>query len=415
MKTMNRKMRRRKLQKERCVQPLPEGTTSTSTTTSFRPPPGLEDHEDLAEKKESKEKEQIDAHQEQAQVAQRHEDCEQPQPQATSTETTTTTTTTTLKSPAPQYANTIYSIYADYDEEGVWVYQSFYSHRKADFAVKNQTLIGCDGFNSTAIRWIMPGFALALRQSEYARKQDQERILKLKISHEALCAMLELCWVGSGGGGSSGHVDWQPESYLWECTADTGKVGRIPRKIKGSSCASTCHKLTRRRSLHLRIAREVSRFYTESILRIEDVTHLAHAVQVAHMHMMVLNREAMSSEESKRSFVLGFLKEHKLEMPNERRYMPPHLSDAELRRLKLIGSEHIERHVDDCALSNSDERNDGGNEPSRQRGRYPHRQKEKNIKKAEINEMGRGAHEYHQHQIWAMHQQAAQQMTAHGV
>ncbi|CAD7975084.1 unnamed protein product [Amoebophrya sp. A25] len=232
-----------------------------------------------------------------------------------------------------QDPNTIYAIFADHDENGIWVYQAL-TKKIADFAVARQTLRGCKEFNGTRMTWIEPSFAWVLYRSGYARKRGQERVLKLQISHEAFCSILERCSIGTGGGGTSGRVQWDPERDFWEGNPDE-KPGKEPRKM------------VYRRSIQIGIGKELSQFYTKAILRIEDVTELAHKVQEAHATMMTSKTTTALQNDAKRAFVLDFLAQQRnyLAMPNERRYMPSHLlSEGELRRLQLVGTEDIVRH-----------------------------------------------------------------------
>lgn len=71
-------------------------------------------------------------------------------------------------------------IYANYDEEGVFVYQAF-----KPAIVKTAVELGTfgKGFGLERITWIKPSFAWILRRSEYATKHRMESIAKIKISH----------------------------------------------------------------------------------------------------------------------------------------------------------------------------------------------------------------------------------------
>ena len=73
---------------------------------------------------------------------------------------------------------------ADFDDEGVYFYQA-YSHNIANWAMEHQKLGGPE-FNPTRMTWIKPSLAWVLYRSGYARKRNQERILKVKLSHEVV-------------------------------------------------------------------------------------------------------------------------------------------------------------------------------------------------------------------------------------
>ena len=68
---------------------------------------------------------------------------------------------------------------AEWDEEGVFVYQAF-KDSIADWALENQRFGGPE-FNPRRMTWIKPSFAWVLYRSEYARKDNQTRILKIKL------------------------------------------------------------------------------------------------------------------------------------------------------------------------------------------------------------------------------------------
>ena len=71
---------------------------------------------------------------------------------------------------------------AEYDEEGVYFYQA-YNDNIAFWALENQKLGGPD-FKPDRMTWIKPNFAWMLYRSGYGRKMNQNRILKIKLSHD---------------------------------------------------------------------------------------------------------------------------------------------------------------------------------------------------------------------------------------
>ena len=73
---------------------------------------------------------------------------------------------------------------AEWDEEGVYVYQAF-KDGIANWALENQRFGGPD-FNPKRMTWIKPSFAWVLYRSGYAQKHHQNRILKIKLPHDAL-------------------------------------------------------------------------------------------------------------------------------------------------------------------------------------------------------------------------------------
>lgn len=150
----------------------------------------------------------------------------------------------------------------EWDDEGVYLYQAF-NDDIANFAVAHQRF-GGPQFNPSRMTWVKPSFAWVLYRSGYANKHNQTRILKVKVPHDALAALLSQCACKHGGGGTKGRVQWDPARDLM--TSSKGE----PRKM------------LRRRAIQIGVSRELSRAYVESIVSIEDVTALAHAAAEAH-------------------------------------------------------------------------------------------------------------------------------------
>ena len=73
---------------------------------------------------------------------------------------------------------------AEWDAEGVYFYQA-YNDQIADYALAHQRL-GGPNFNASRMTWIKPSFAWVLFRSGYARKHNQGRILKIKLSHQTV-------------------------------------------------------------------------------------------------------------------------------------------------------------------------------------------------------------------------------------
>lgn len=159
-------------------------------------------------------------------------------------------------------------IIAAFDDEGVFVYQSF-NQLIADEALQNGTF--GQHFQLNRMTWIKPSFGWMLFRSHYATKRDQERILKIKIrrngfehiiskgiptsfdptlfeSREAWSHALQA---------SDVRYQWDPDRDLY--------LRRMPR-----------------RAIQIGIRGEIVRAYiNEWILTIEDVTGLAHSIKAA--------------------------------------------------------------------------------------------------------------------------------------
>lgn len=181
--------------------------------------------------------------------------------------------------------------HGEYDDEGVYVYQA-YNDEIADWAVAHQQF-GGPKFNRTRMTWIKPSFAWVLYRAGYGRKHNQQRILKIKLSHEAIAHILSCCSTGHGGGGTVGRVQWDPARDLYE--ADVKK--REPRKM------------LRQRAIQIGMKGSLSEYYVDHTITITDVTELAHRVEAAHMH-----KESALAKAAVESLLP--------DLPDERAYMP---------------------------------------------------------------------------------------------
>jgi len=236
---------------------------------------------------------------------------------------------------------------AEWDDEGVYFYQA-YRDEIADYALEHQRF-GGEHWNPSRMTWIKPSFGWVLYRSGYGGKAGQERILKVKLGHAALAELLCRCKLacsrkasaGNNGetttnshdtnhaiinsrkkehsqahelkegshnidketctdsktivrvGGKGGRIQWDPERDLSGPENLRGK--RQPRKM------------IRTRAIQIGLSAGLSEYYVENVLSIEDVTALAHAVEVAH--------RKDSAQEVKEAMPWDHL-------PNERPYMP---------------------------------------------------------------------------------------------
>ena len=147
--------------------------------------------------------------------------------------------------------------------------------------------------------WIKPSFAWVLCRSGYGHKHNQERILKIKLSHDAFGQILEQCACKHGGGGTLGRVQWDPARDLF--TAEGGE----PRKM------------LRKRAIQIGIKGRISQVYVNSVQCIEDVTALAHEVGAAHTEMKITRKKA----KGKQAVLSQELPEHD-RLPKEDIYVP---------------------------------------------------------------------------------------------
>ena len=121
---------------------------------------------------------------------------------------------------------------AEFDEEGVYVYQAF-RDSIADYALAHGRFGGPD-FNPARMTWIKPSFAWMLYRCGYGHKdQNQKRILKIKVPHEVMAEILRECSCQHGGGGSVGRVQWDPERDLWHAERVTSRKGVNVETVRG--------------------------------------------------------------------------------------------------------------------------------------------------------------------------------------
>lgn len=204
--------------------------------------------------------------------------------------------------PFRKVEDTVQVFNAEWDEEGVYFYQAF-KDSIADYAVEHQAFGGPE-FKPLRMTWIKPSFAWMLYRCGYGRKHNQERVLKVKLSHETVAELLTECACQHGGGGTLGRVQWDPERDLF-----------APEDKKPEP-----RKMLNKRAIQIGLSGQISEKYVNSVETIEDVTELAKEVGLAH--------EIKSKEER-----LAALE--KLSLPIERPYMP-HCPKEVLQRLLLL-------------------------------------------------------------------------------
>ena len=194
---------------------------------------------------------------------------------------------------------------AEWDAEGVYFYQAF-SDEIAEWAIREQRF-GGPKFNASRMTWIKPSFAWVLYRSGYGRKHNQQRVLKIKLAHPRVAALLTACACKHGGGGSKGRVQWDPARDLMTSEAN----GREPRRM------------LRERAIQIGLSRDLSEAYVAGVLSIEDVTPLARQVGVAHGN---------KDERQVKAAMTALLPQ----LPAERPYMPS-CPGEELVRLTRAG------------------------------------------------------------------------------
>lgn len=157
-------------------------------------------------------------------------------------------------------------IFATFDDEGVFVYQAF-KPSIADEAVRRGTF--GKGFNLDRRTWLKPSFGWILYRSGYATKHRQERILKIKLSHDGFQSILaEGIPTLFDPKLFTSEEEWRrslQESevrYQWDPDRDL-RLRRLER-----------------RALQLGISGNIVNSYVKTwILAIEDVTAIAHSIK----------------------------------------------------------------------------------------------------------------------------------------
>lgn len=79
-------------------------------------------------------------------------------------------------------------IIAHYDDTGIIVYQAF-NKQIANYATSHQKF-GGNHYRFTRMTWIKPNFLWMMYRAGWATKENQERILAIKITHEGFLQIL---------------------------------------------------------------------------------------------------------------------------------------------------------------------------------------------------------------------------------
>ncbi len=159
-------------------------------------------------------------------------------------------------------------ILANFDNEGIIVYQAF-NPSIAKEAVRLGTF--GKGFSLERMTWIKPSFGWMLYRSGYATKHNQERILKIKLSHEGFHTIL------SQGIPTTFEPSLFETDLDWQLILQRGEVRYQWDPARDLRLRRLDH-----RALQLGIRGSIVRNYVNQwILGIEDVTELAHAIKAA--------------------------------------------------------------------------------------------------------------------------------------
>lgn len=245
-------------------------------------------------------------------------------------------------------------INAEWDEDGVFVYQA-YNSEIADYAIANQQF-GGPLWKPTRMTWIKPSFAWMLYRSGYAKKHNQTRVLKMKLSHKVFAKILSECNLtvhlkdGTAGNdknanasknsnASSSSISNSISSPISNSNLITSPIKTIDLPKMASSeriqwdperdllsretKKNEPRKMLKTRAIQIGLGGGIREYYVENCISIEDVTELAVLVGEAHAETV----EQKVTEKMKEI-------EHKL--PNERPYWPALNAESDIRRLGMI-------------------------------------------------------------------------------
>ena len=103
-------------------------------------------------------------------------------------------------------------IRAHYDDETITVYQA-YNRGIAAAAVKEQKLHASPLFKPTRMTWIKPSWAWMLYRAGYSYKDPgQERILAIRMRHDAFLGLLQRAVLTFGHGGAEAEPELAPQT-----------------------------------------------------------------------------------------------------------------------------------------------------------------------------------------------------------
>ncbi|MCB9753856.1 MAG: DUF4291 domain-containing protein [Myxococcales bacterium] len=161
-------------------------------------------------------------------------------------------------------------IWADYDDEGIVVYQAF-KPSIAAAAVRAQTFPKGQGFNRARMTWIKPSFGWMLHRSDYARKRRMQAILRIRLRRAGLLELLAQAISTSFE--PSVHADEE----TWRRALDASEV-----RYQWDPDRDLETRPLARRALQLGIRGDaVQRYVDDWILGIEERTELAHQLHDA--------------------------------------------------------------------------------------------------------------------------------------
>jgi len=221
----------------------------------------------------------------------------------------------------------------EWDCEGCYVYQAF-PPEIADYALAHQ-MFGGPNFNPSRMTWIKPSFGWILYRSGYGQRHGKNRVLKIKLPHDAVAVLLRQCRCvdtnkatqGAGGKSKDKHAG-APDGQSFTNSGGSGCVQWDPERDMLSAEKGESRKMLHRRAIQVGLAGRLSELYVRSVLSIEDVTGLCHRVRDAHV-------ARTSKQQKERMEALAPC------LPAERPYLPA-CADSILVQLGMLPGERAE-------------------------------------------------------------------------
>ncbi len=176
-------------------------------------------------------------------------------------------------------------IWADFDQQGVFIYQAFNS-RIANQALSKGTF--GDEFSLFRMTWIKPSLGWMLYRSHFATRPNQERILKIKVSHQGFHSML------------SQGIPTSFDPFLFAVEADWREaLHHSDVRYQWDPDRDFSLRKLDRRALQVGISGTVLKEYVnQHIKEITDTTELAHTIK----SVVALNQLAIPFANAEREY-----------------------------------------------------------------------------------------------------------------
>ncbi|CAM1362399.1 conserved hypothetical protein [Tenacibaculum litopenaei] len=158
-------------------------------------------------------------------------------------------------------------IRADYNDDTITIYQA-YNELIANHAVLNQTFVS-PPFKKERMTWIKPSFLWMMYRCGWAQKENQERILAIKIKREGFE------WALNNSSLSRYHTEKQDSYDDWKV-----ELQKSPVRIQWDPERDIALNPLPYRSIQIGIKGiAVDKYLSEWIVQIEDITEKCKSIQ----------------------------------------------------------------------------------------------------------------------------------------